>query len=110
QGARRDLYLVPVSIHYGRIAEESAYDAELSGQKKQKESFGALIKARSVLKQRHGTVYVSFAEPMSLRETLGEDRMRRFVENADNPDVQEEQRRFVQKLGFRILHEVNEVA
>jgi glycerol-3-phosphate O-acyltransferase len=109
QGARRDLYLVPVSIHYGRIAEESAYDAELSGQKKQKESFGALLKARSVLQQRHGTVYVSFAEPMSMRETLG-DRLRRFAEGTADPVVQEEQRRFVQKLGFRILHEVNEVA
>lgn len=108
-GARRDLYLVPVSIHYGRIAEESAYDAELSGGKKQKESFGALLKARSVLKQRHGTVYVSFAEPMSLRETLG-DRLGRFAEGGDDPVVQEEQRRFVQKLGFRILHEVNEAA
>lgn len=109
QGARRDLYLVPVSIHYGRIAEEGAYDAELSGAKKQKESFGALLKARSVLKQRHGTVYVSFAEPMSLRETLG-DRLGRFAEGANDPVVQEEQRRFVQKLGFRILHEVNEAA
>jgi glycerol-3-phosphate O-acyltransferase len=109
QGVRRDLYLVPVSIHYGRIAEESAYDAELSGGKKQKESFGALLKARSVLKQRHGTVYVSFAEPMSLRDTLGE-RLGRFAEGQDDPVVQEEQRRFVQKLGFRILHEVNEAA
>jgi len=109
QGARRDLYLVPVSIHYGRIAEESAYDAELSGQKKQKESFGALLKARSVLQQRHGTVYVSFAEPMSLRDTLG-DRLGRFAEGGADPVVQEEQRRFVQKLGFRILHEVNEAA
>ena len=39
QGARRDLYLVPVSIHYGRIAEESAYNAELAGASKQRESF-----------------------------------------------------------------------
>jgi len=108
-GVRRDLYLVPVSIHYGRIAEESAYDAELSGAKKQRESFGALLKARSVLKQRHGTVYVSFAEPMSLRDTLGE-RLGRFAEGPNDPVVQEEQRRFVQKLGFRILHEVNEAA
>ncbi|MBM4265190.1 MAG: hypothetical protein FJ144_01030 [Deltaproteobacteria bacterium] len=109
QGARRDLYLVPVSIHYGRIAEESAYDAELSGAAKQEESFGALLRARSVLKQRHGTVYVSFSEPRSLREMLG-DRAARFATRAEEPEVAEEQRRFVQKLGFRILHEVNAVA
>ncbi len=109
QGARRDLYLVPVSIHYGRIAEESAYDAELAGATKQRESFGALLRARRVLQQRHGTVYVSFAEPLSLRETLG-DRLGRFAAGAADPTVQEEQRRFVQKLGFRMLREVNEVA
>lgn len=109
QGARRDLYLVPISIHYGRIAEESAYDAELSGGAKQKENFGALLRARSVLTQRHGTVYVTFAEPRSLKELLG-DRMRRFAEGQDDPEIEEEQRRFVQKLGFQILRDVNEVA
>jgi glycerol-3-phosphate O-acyltransferase len=108
-GARRDLYLVPVSIHYGRIAEENAYHAELTGAPKQRESFLALLRARSVLKQRHGTVYVSFAEPMSLRETLGE-RLLRFSRGESQPEVEEEQRRFVQKLGFRILRQVNEVA
>lgn len=109
QGVRRDLYLVPVSIGYGRIAEESAYDAELSGARKQRESFGALLRARSVLTQRHGTVYVSFAEPMSLRATLG-DRLDRFRGEPSPADVEEEKRRFIQKLGFRILREVNEVA
>src|SRR5581483_433317 len=78
QGARSDLYLVPVSIHYGRVAEETAYSEELSGAAKQRESLGALLRARSVLKQRHGTVYVSFAEPLSLRATLG-DRLERFA-------------------------------
>ena len=108
-GVRHDLYLVPVSIHYGRIAEESAYTAELGGAKKERETFGALLRARSVLKQRHGTVYVSFAEPLSLRDTLGE-RLDRFQSAPDAPEMVEEQRKFVQKLGFRILREVNEVS
>ena len=107
QGVRKDLYLVPVSIHYGRIAEENAYDAELGGAEKQKESLGALLRARSILRQRHGTVYVSFAEPLSLREMLGENR-ERFAQPELPPDVDAEQRRFVQKLGFRLLREVNE--
>jgi glycerol-3-phosphate O-acyltransferase len=109
QGVRRDLYLVPVSIHYGRVAEEGAYTEELSGASKPRESFGALLKARSVLKQRHGTVYVSFAEPLSLRATLGE-RLQRFAREPGDEASEEEQRRFVQKLGFRILRDVNEVA
>lgn len=109
QGARRDLYLVPISIHYGRIAEESAYESELAGGAKQKESFGALLRARSVLSQRHGTVYVTFAEPRSLRNLLG-DRMERFASNEGDSEVEEEHRRFVQKLGFQMLRDVNQVA
>jgi glycerol-3-phosphate O-acyltransferase len=109
QGARRDLYLVPISIHYGRIAEENAYDAERSGEEKQKESFGALLRARSVLSQRHGTVYVTFAEPRSLRKLLG-DRAERFATADKDEDADLELRRFVQKLGFQILRDVNEVA
>jgi glycerol-3-phosphate O-acyltransferase len=106
-GVRKDLYLVPVSIHYGRIAEENAYDAELAGAEKQQESLGALLRARSILRQRHGTVYVSFAEPLSLNEMLGDSR-ERFSQPELSEETEVEQRRFIQKLGFRLLREVNE--
>src|SRR4029079_278533 len=69
-GVRRDLYLVPVSIHYGRIPEEETYRREKAGEAKQRESLRALLSARSVLKHRYGTAYVSYAEPISLGETL----------------------------------------
>src|SRR5262245_50351548 len=69
-GARRDLYLVPVSIHYGRVVEEQAYSRELGGGEKEKESLSALLRARSVLRQTYGTVSVSFADPISLSEAL----------------------------------------
>ncbi len=106
EGVRRDLYLVPVSIHYGRIVEEEAYQRELTGAEKQRESFFGLLKARRFLRQRYGQVYLSFAEPISLREALG-DLKQKFVEGAGCPEVEEEKRRFIQKLGFRILREVN---
>ncbi|MFN2378426.1 MAG: 1-acyl-sn-glycerol-3-phosphate acyltransferase [Candidatus Binatia bacterium] len=108
-GIRRDLYLVPVSIHYGRIVEEEAYQAELSGDEKEPESMTGLMKARRFLKQKYGSVYVSFAEPISLRDELGE-RKHRFVEHPGGPEVEEEKRRFVQRLGFRILRDVNRAA
>ncbi len=107
-GARRDLYFVPVSIHYGRIVEEQAYSRELVGGEKEKESLGALLRARKLLSQRYGTVYVTFAEPMSLSDALGEQR-ERFHDQAGKPEVEEEKRRFIQKLGFRILRHVNDV-
>ena len=108
-GVRRDLYLVPVSIHYGRIVEEEAYKQELLGGQKERESFGALLKARSVLRQKYGTVYVTFAEPISLDAALGE-RRERFQQAIADPAVEGEKRHFIQKLGFRILREVNDVA
>jgi glycerol-3-phosphate O-acyltransferase len=108
-GVRRDLYLVPVSIHYGRIVEEEAYKDELLGGQKERESFGALLKARSVLRQKYGTVYVTFAEPISLDAALG-DRRGRFQRAVADPAIEEEKRHFIQKLGFRILRAVNEVA
>ncbi len=107
EGVRRDLYLVPVSIHYGRIVEEEAYKQELLGGQKEKESFGALLKARRVLRQKYGTVYVTFAAPLSLNEALG-SRKERFQQTSEH--VEEEKRYFVQKLGFRLLREVNEAA
>jgi len=109
EGVRRDLYLVPVSIHYGRIVEEEVYKQELLGGQKEKESFGALIRARRVLRQKYGTAYVTFAEPISLNAALG-DRKERFLRAADDSAIEEEKRYFIQKLGFRLLREVNGVA
>ena len=106
-GVRRDLYLVPISIHYGRIVEEEAYKRELVGAEKGKESFGALLKARTVLRQKYGTVNVAFADPISLNEALGERKERLRADH--DPEIEEEKRRFIQKLGFRILREVNAV-
>src|SRR4029077_16126779 len=90
-GGRRDLYLVPVSIHYGRIVEEEAYKKELLGGQKEKESFSALLKARAVLRQKYGTVYVTFAEPISLNDALGE-RRERFQQAIADPAIEEEKR------------------
>jgi glycerol-3-phosphate O-acyltransferase len=107
-GVRRDLYLVPVSIHYGRVVEEEAYQRELAGAEKQKESLSALLKARALLRQKYGTVYVTFADPISLNQTLG-TRKERLRAGAGDPAIEEEKRRFTHKLGFRLLREVNAV-
>ena len=103
-GIRRDLYFVPVSIHYGRVVEEDVYRQELGGAEKEPESLGALLRARRVLRRRHGTVYVSFAEPMSLGQALGPLR-EKFGKGGDGTD--DERRRFVRKLGLKLLREVN---
>lgn len=104
-GVRRDLYFVPVSIHYGRVVEEEEYQRELGGAEKEPESLAGLVRARRVLRRRHGTVYITFAEPISLAQALGGRK-----EELRQPDQQESRRRFVQKLGFRLLRSVNDVA
>jgi glycerol-3-phosphate O-acyltransferase len=109
QGVRRDLYLVPVSIHYGRIPEEEAYRREITGEEKEKESFGALLRARSLLKLRFGTAYVSYGPPISLDEALGAQR-EEFRSGGGEAPVEDDKRRFVQRLGFRLLREVNKAA
>ena len=107
-GARRDLYFVPVSIHYGRVVEEEEYQRELGGAEKEPESLAGLVRARRVLRRRHGTVDITFAEPISLNEALGTSREE--FRHDDDPLVSERKRRFVQKLGFRLLRGVNEVS
>ncbi|MGH7858324.1 MAG: 1-acyl-sn-glycerol-3-phosphate acyltransferase, partial [Candidatus Binatia bacterium] len=102
----RDLYLVPVSISYERLVEEETYKHELLGEKKQQESLLSLIRARSVLRRNYGKAYVNFGEPISLDAALGELRARFGVEG-DEPEIEEEKRRFTLKLGFRLLREVN---
>jgi glycerol-3-phosphate O-acyltransferase len=108
RGVRRDLYLVPVSIHYGRVVEEEAYQRELGGDEKEPESFRGLLRARSVLRRRHGTVDITFGDPISLNETLA-GRKEYFGDHHDE-EAEEEKRRFIRKLGFRLLREVNNVA
>lgn len=108
QGVRRDLYLVPVSIHYGRVVEEEAYQSELGGAEKEPESFAGLVRARRVLSRRHGTVYITFAEPISLAGVLGE--RKDVFRHQHDAETLERKRRFVQKLGFRLLREVNATA
>ncbi|MBP1687652.1 MAG: Glycerol-3-phosphate O-acyltransferase [Deltaproteobacteria bacterium] len=107
-GVRRDLYLVPVSIYYERVVEEEVYQRELGGAEKEKESFWALLKARTVLRKKYGTVHVAFADPISLSALLGEG-IERLRLGTGDPAIEEERRRFTQKLGFRILRDVNAV-
>jgi glycerol-3-phosphate O-acyltransferase len=107
-GVRRDLYLVPVSIHYGRVVEEEEYGRELHGAEKQPESLRGLLRARRVLRQRHGTVYLTFGEPISLNAALGE--RKDLFQHGVGPEAQEDKKRFVQKLGFRLLREVNDIS
>jgi len=103
--ARGDFFFVPVSIIYERLVEESSMVDELEGGEKQAESMLGLVRARRFLKSRFGSVHVSFGEPISLAQALGERRQRFAGEKSD--EYAAEKRQFIDALGYRIVERIN---
>jgi glycerol-3-phosphate O-acyltransferase len=103
EGVSEDLQLVPISITYEKIVEESSYTQELGGAKKEKEGLLGLLKTRRVLKKKYGRVYIQFAPPLSIREYLqekqsdlaGMDGVRRAA--------------MVEDLALRVCYSINQV-
>ncbi|XP_004432426.1 PREDICTED: dihydroxyacetone phosphate acyltransferase [Ceratotherium simum simum] len=75
-----DTYLVPISISYDKILEETLYVNELLGIPKPKESTSRLLKARRILSENFGNIHVYFGDPVSLR-SLAAGRMSRSPYN-----------------------------
>ncbi|XP_058165527.1 dihydroxyacetone phosphate acyltransferase isoform X2 [Dasypus novemcinctus] len=75
-----DTYLVPISISYDKILEETLYAYELLGVPKPKESTTGLLKARKILSENFGSIHVYFGDPVSLR-SLAAGRMERSPYN-----------------------------
>jgi glycerol-3-phosphate O-acyltransferase len=79
--------------------------SELEGTQKKDESVLGLVRARKVLRRRWGSAHLSFGEPISLAESIGERRAR-FAAEATPADVAEK-RQFVVELGNRIVERIN---
>ncbi|KAM9339219.1 dihydroxyacetone phosphate acyltransferase [Symphorus nematophorus] len=67
KGEVYDITLVPISISYDRVLEESLLAHELLGVPKPKESTMGLLKASKVLQEDYGSMHVNFGRPMSVR-------------------------------------------
>ncbi|ESO96500.1 hypothetical protein LOTGIDRAFT_159917 [Lottia gigantea] len=63
-----DIMIIPISISYDRVLEESLYAYELLGVPKPKESTSGLLKARSILQEDFGCVHMFFGDPISIRQ------------------------------------------
>lgn len=125
-----DLLMQPMAITYERIYEADGYLDELVGQDKKQESFGAILKTglsnlvygvdsmdKAPLKSSdgfldnsnrtlHGKIYVKLAESFRLSSYI-EDPANQV--DSDSEDAQiSEQNVNLKKLGFKILHAVNE--
>ncbi|KAM4632971.1 dihydroxyacetone phosphate acyltransferase [Polymixia lowei] len=68
KGEVYDIMLVPVSISYDRVLEESLLAHELLGVAKPKESTMGLLRASRVLQEDYGKMHVNFGQPLSVRQ------------------------------------------
>uniref|UniRef100_A0A914UZ98 Phospholipid/glycerol acyltransferase domain-containing protein n=1 Tax=Plectus sambesii TaxID=2011161 RepID=A0A914UZ98_9BILA len=100
-----DLTIVPVSMNYDKILEETLYGYELLGFPKPKESTSGLLKARNVLNMDFGAVFVTFGEPISVRDYFGSILER--SEHALQPDARfslsATEREAIRVFGHRII-------
>lgn len=84
RGVRKDVAIVPISFTYERLVEEGSMTEERRGRTKKSETLLQLLRARTVLRSRYGSVAVRFGEPISLAEVdsgtreLGEEICRRL--------------------------------
>lgn len=98
----REVTLLPVALAYEQVAEERVYAAELGGEPKRAESFGELLRARSVFKRRYGRVYLRVGEPVSCSELVdGTDDTPAWSDRTDD-----QQKDTLAQLGDRIVHRI----
>jgi glycerol-3-phosphate O-acyltransferase len=102
-GAIEDISFVPIFIGYDRIVEESSYISELGGAVKKKESLWSLIRSGSLLKKRYGRVYVTFNNPISLKDLI-------TSAGYDRETIPKARLRQLQyDLAYRIVYSINQV-
>ncbi|CAG9789044.1 unnamed protein product [Diatraea saccharalis] len=65
-----EVTIVPVSINYDRLMEQTTFAYEHLGVPKPKESTRGLLKWVSTLNDQFGNMYINFGEPMSVKEYL----------------------------------------
>lgn len=108
---RRPVLFQPVYIGYEKLMEGRSYSGELSGQKKERESWLALLRGASrVMREHYGRVALNFGEPVLLTPMLDEAAPH-WREATLNPDERPEWlSKLVDRLARRIQIEVNRAA
>jgi glycerol-3-phosphate O-acyltransferase len=91
-----DLIFVPASIIYDRVMEEKSYLREMGGERKEKESFWQMLKARRFLERRYGKVYIRFNQPISLNSYLSK--------------LHSQQNESTREMAFHLIRSINAVS
>eukprot|EP00818_Percolomonas_sp_WS_P008727 CAMPEP_0117435514 /NCGR_PEP_ID=MMETSP0759-20121206/522_1 /TAXON_ID=63605 /ORGANISM="Percolomonas cosmopolitus, Strain WS" /LENGTH=1144 /DNA_ID=CAMNT_0005227067 /DNA_START=6 /DNA_END=3442 /DNA_ORIENTATION=- len=108
-GKLHNVTIVPINISYERILESEAYSRELQGNSKTKESLTNLLKARNVIKNKYGDIYIKFASPISLRDYIEQEK---HMHNSgfDPKHNADDKMHLVRDLGYRITYSLNEAS
>ncbi|MGH8213163.1 MAG: glycerol-3-phosphate 1-O-acyltransferase PlsB [Rhodanobacteraceae bacterium] len=107
---RRPVLFQPVYIGYEKLMEGRSYSGELSGQKKEKESWWNLLRGLRVLRQHYGRVTLNFGEQVALTPLL-DAAAPNWRDDALKPDERPDWLpQLINTLSRRIQVEVNRAA
>lgn len=101
-----DFHIVPVSITFDRILEETLYGYEMLGYAKPKESTSALFKARSILNTNHGDAFVNFGQPISVRDFFTAEKIDRSIHHSipiDQFSLSDQEQKAIKRLAYQII-------
>jgi len=104
EGIGDDLAIVPVFIGYDRVIEERSYLKEIGGEPKKPENAADILKSGNILRKRFGRVYVNVGEPILLKSYLS------AMEKSFEEMSLGERRSLYRKIGYEIVHEINQVS
>ncbi|XP_027896653.1 dihydroxyacetone phosphate acyltransferase isoform X1 [Xiphophorus couchianus] len=103
KGEVYDITLLPISISYDRVLEESLLAHELLGVPKPRESTAGLLKASKVLQENYGCMHVNFGRPLSVRQ-LCEGKINRCQYNLIPRDLPQKPNAEAQACGSWLAH------
>ncbi|XGW10546.1 hypothetical protein V3C99_012221 [Haemonchus contortus] len=105
RGKVYDILVIPVTTNYDKLLEEMLYAYELLGFPKPKESTSGLLKARDFLNKRFGRCFMTFGEPISVRNYFGTSLHRsQFICQPDSQFVLSEvQRNQIKKFAHIVV-------
>lgn len=69
----KDLYIIPVSIEYDRVIEDSVLVDEDRGIPKKKEDLEGLFDIHNFIKKHYNNVYIHFSSPLSINRFLSDN-------------------------------------
>ncbi len=106
----RPVVFVPVYLGYEKIVEGQTFIGELSGEKKRKESLGRVLRSVKTLRERFGTVQVSFGAPIRLDDVLDDEQPGWRAEQLDEQLRPAWLGAVTERLGVGIMTAINEAA